>query len=48
MHHINHYLLGTSKCALLFTAGSSYKLKTSNDADWAGCLDTRKSPSGWN
>jgi hypothetical protein len=44
---IIRYILGTPSRGLFFPTGSSLQLQAYNDADWAGCPDTRKSTTGW-
>ncbi|KHN05649.1 Copia protein, partial [Glycine soja] len=39
--------LGTPKHGLFFPTDSAIQLQAYNDADWAGCPDTRKSTTGW-
>ena len=40
-------LQGTFACRLFFLRGNSPRLIAYNDADWAGCTDTRHSITGW-
>ncbi|WVZ03114.1 hypothetical protein V8G54_023920 [Vigna mungo] len=47
VQHIIKYFLGTSSRGLFFPGKSSLQLQAYNDADWAGCLDTRRSTIGW-
>ncbi|XP_035542072.1 uncharacterized mitochondrial protein AtMg00810-like [Juglans regia] len=44
---ILHYVKGTLHFGLRFTSSSSIALVAYLDADWAGCLDTRRSTSGY-
>ena len=41
------YLHGTTSRGLFFATGFPLRLVTYSDADWVGCLDTRRSVSGW-
>ncbi|XP_015160657.1 uncharacterized mitochondrial protein AtMg00810-like [Solanum tuberosum] len=47
VRRIIRYLLGTSTRGLFFPSGSPIRLNAFSDSDWAGCLDTRRSVSGW-
>ncbi|XP_019442241.1 PREDICTED: uncharacterized protein LOC109346955 [Lupinus angustifolius] len=47
VRRIIRYLKGTSHRGMFFPAGSSHQLLGYSDADWAGCLDTRRSVTGW-
>ncbi|KAL5840897.1 hypothetical protein ACOSQ3_013582 [Xanthoceras sorbifolium] len=47
VRRIIQYLIGSPTRGLLFPAGSFLHLIAYNDADWAGCPDTRKSTTGW-
>jgi hypothetical protein len=47
MKHILHYLQGTPDYELLLRRSRSTDLVVYTDADWAGCLDTRRSTSGY-
>ena len=44
---IIRYLIGSPTRGLLFPTKSALHLTAYSDADWAGCLDTRKSTTGW-
>nr|CAN77868.1 hypothetical protein VITISV_001383 [Vitis vinifera] len=44
---IIHYVQGTSTCDLFFPASNSTCLATYSDADWVGCVDTRRSITSW-
>ena len=44
---ITPYLIGSPTRGLFFPTGSSLHLNAYSDVDWAGCLDTRKSTTGW-
>lgn len=44
---ILRYLVGTSSLGLRFARSSVFDLQGFADADWAGCLDDRKSTSGF-
>jgi len=41
------YLKGTSNRGLFFPSGNSLQLTGFSDADWAGCVDTRRSVTSW-
>ena len=43
---IFRYLQGTAQYGLWYPKGKSFTLKTYTDADWASCVDDRKSTSG--
>ncbi|WVZ04757.1 hypothetical protein V8G54_022056 [Vigna mungo] len=45
--HILRYLKQALDFGLFFAAKSSLQLKTFSDSDWAGCLDTRCSITGF-
>jgi hypothetical protein len=47
MKCILHYLQGMPDYSLLLRHLSSSDLVIYTDADWAGCLDTRRSTSGY-
>ncbi|KAK2966046.1 hypothetical protein RJ640_001980 [Escallonia rubra] len=47
VHRIIHYLRGTLSRGLFFSSYSSLDLRAYADADWAGCLNTRRSTTGW-
>jgi hypothetical protein len=47
VRYIIQYLRGSSGRRLFFPIGSSLRLVAYSDADWAGCLDTRRSVTGW-
>ena len=47
VHRIIRYILGAPSRGLFFATGSSLQLQAYSDAAWAGCLDTRKSTTGW-
>jgi hypothetical protein len=47
MKRILHYLQGTLDYSLLLCRSSSSDLVVYTDADWADCLDTRRSMSGY-
>ncbi|RVW69064.1 Retrovirus-related Pol polyprotein from transposon RE1 [Vitis vinifera] len=47
VHRIIRYVQGTSTRGLFFPAGNSTRLAAYSDADWAGCVDTRRSITGW-
>lgn len=41
------YIKGTIEQGLLFPRGGDLQLKDLSDADWAGCVETRKSITGF-
>ncbi|KAK3043427.1 hypothetical protein RJ639_002006 [Escallonia herrerae] len=43
VHRIIHYLRGTLSRGLFFSSHSSLDVRAYADADWAGCLNTRRS-----
>jgi len=46
VHRLLQYIKGTPGHGLHFLASNSFNLSTYADADWGGCLDTRRSTSG--
>ena len=44
---IIRYVNGTLRRGLCYPAGTSTVLHAYSDADYAGCLDTRRSTTGW-
>ncbi|RVW45799.1 Retrovirus-related Pol polyprotein from transposon RE1 [Vitis vinifera] len=44
---IIRYVQGTSTHGLFFPTGNSTCLAAYSDADWAGCMNTRRSITGW-
>ena len=46
VHHLLQYIKGTPGQGLHFPASNSFNLSAYADADWGGCLDTRRSTSG--
>ncbi|KAA3482589.1 Retrovirus-related Pol polyprotein from transposon TNT 1-94 [Gossypium australe] len=46
-HHVLRYLNGCPASGLFFSASSSPVLKAFSDSDWAGCLVTRRSVTGY-
>ena len=46
-HHLLWYLKSHPRQGLFFSSTSSLKLTAFSDADWASCLDSRKSISGF-
>ena len=47
MKRILRYLRGTLYFRLLLRRSSTTELRVYTDDDWAGCLDTRRSTSGY-
>ncbi|XP_019248660.1 PREDICTED: uncharacterized protein LOC109227925 [Nicotiana attenuata] len=47
VRRIMRYLSGTSTRGLFFPSGFPIQLNAFSDSDWAGCLDTRRSVTGW-
>ncbi|CAN1323872.1 Retrovirus-related Pol polyprotein from transposon TNT 1-94 [Linum perenne] len=47
VYHILRYLKGTRDLGMFFSACPSSELIAYANADFAGCLDTRRSTSGW-
>lgn len=47
VYHVIHYLKGSPGQGLLFSASSSLRLTAFSDADWGGCLETRRSTTGY-
>ncbi|KAL0438755.1 UNVERIFIED_CONTAM: Retrovirus-related Pol polyprotein from transposon RE2 [Sesamum latifolium] len=45
--HVVRYLKGTSATGLFFPCSNSFRLTAYCDADWASCVDTRRSISGF-
>ena len=47
LHRIIRYLKGTSDRELFFPSNTTLTLKAFSDADYAGCIDTHWSTTGW-
>ncbi|CAL1352482.1 unnamed protein product [Linum trigynum] len=47
VHRILRYLQGTRSVGLFLPANGSFVLQAFSDSDYAGCIDTRRSTSGW-
>ncbi|KAL0456881.1 UNVERIFIED_CONTAM: Retrovirus-related Pol polyprotein from transposon RE1 [Sesamum latifolium] len=45
--HLVRYLKDTSTLGLFFPSGSSLRLSAFSDSDWASCIDTRRSVTGF-
>ncbi|KAL2232768.1 UNVERIFIED_CONTAM: Retrovirus-related Pol polyprotein from transposon RE1 [Sesamum indicum] len=45
--HLVRYLKGNSDRGIFFPASSSFQLKAYCDADWANCVDSRRSLTGY-
>ncbi|XP_019430159.1 PREDICTED: uncharacterized protein LOC109337609 [Lupinus angustifolius] len=46
-HRVLHYLKNSSSQGLVFNPDSTFKLSAFADSDWACCIDTRKSITGF-
>lgn len=46
-HRVLRYLKGSPGCGLFYPASSSSVLTAFSDSDWAGCVDTRRSITGY-
>lgn len=46
-HRILRYIKGNPGCGLFYSASSSSVLTAFSDSDWAGCVDTRRSITGY-
>eukprot|EP00257_Ricinus_communis_P023387 XP_015583359.1 uncharacterized protein LOC107262389 [Ricinus communis] len=47
VHRILRYFKGTCDCGLFFPSNNSPTLIAYADADYAGCVDTRRFTTGW-
>nr|KYP46920.1 hypothetical protein KK1_031491 [Cajanus cajan] len=47
VHHLLQYLKGTPGQGILFHSDSNLNLTVYSDADWAGCLNTRRLTTGF-
>ncbi|CAI0459029.1 unnamed protein product, partial [Linum tenue] len=47
VHYILRYLQGTRDVGILFPSTGEIRLRAFSDSDFAGCVDTRRSTSGW-
>ncbi|CAL1410128.1 unnamed protein product [Linum trigynum] len=47
VYSILRYLKGTQDVGILFPATGSATLRAFSDSDFAGCIDTRRSTTGW-
>ncbi|CAL1357179.1 unnamed protein product [Linum trigynum] len=47
VHRILRYLQGTKELGIMFPSAGSPTLRAYSDSDFAGCIDTRRSTSGW-
>jgi len=45
--HIFRYLKGTPGLGIFLSANSSLQLKAFSDSDWVGCIDSRRSVTGF-
>lgn len=46
-HHLLKYIKSSPAQGIFFSASSSLQLKAFSDADWAACVDTRRSVTGF-
>ncbi|CAL1384122.1 unnamed protein product [Linum trigynum] len=47
VHRILRYLQGTRDVGMFFPSSGSLTLRAYSDSDFAGCVDTRRSTTGW-
>lgn len=47
LHHAIRYLAGTVTQGILLKATDQLKFQAFSDADWASCIDTRRSVTGY-
>ncbi|CAL1408191.1 unnamed protein product [Linum trigynum] len=47
VHRILRYLQGTKDVGILFSSSGITRLRAFSDSDYAGCVDTRRSTTGW-
>ncbi|CAL1402230.1 unnamed protein product [Linum trigynum] len=47
VHRILRYLQGTREVGLFLPATGDFRLQAYSDSDYAGCVDTRRSTTGW-
>ncbi|CAL1351945.1 unnamed protein product [Linum trigynum] len=47
VHRILRYLQGTRDVGMFFPSTGSFALSAYSDSDFAGCVDTRRSTTGW-
>ena len=46
-HHALRYIKSSLGAGIFFSADSDLQLRSFSDSDWAGCLDTRRSVTGF-
>nr|KYP44143.1 hypothetical protein KK1_034365 [Cajanus cajan] len=46
-HRVLRYIKGSPWCGLFYPSSNTHKLTAYSDSDWAGCIDSRKSITGY-